>query len=124
MKNAVLFFAGVIASAVIIGFTAFKGKTEYQDSKPKYVHINILESVLTAGTGRSRCIITFPDGKSEEFELDNYYSMVGVNFGNVKENDKKVTLRINLLAEQGYQIISQSSGGQGIFSTKIIMEKK
>ncbi len=124
MKNVLLFFVGVLVSALLIGFMAFKGKTDYQDSAPKYIHINILESVLTGGTGRSRCIITFPDGKSEEFELENYYSMVGVNFGNIKENDKKMTLRMNLLAGQGYQIVSQSSGGQGIYSTKIIMQKK
>jgi hypothetical protein len=124
MKNVILFFVGVLVSAIVIGFSAFKNKTEYQEGTPKYIHINILESVLTGGTGRSRCIITFPDGKSEEFELENYYSMVGVNFSNIKENDKKITLRMNLLAGQGYQIVSQSSGGQGIYSTKIIMMKK
>lgn len=124
MKNTLLFFVGVLVSTLIISFTAFKGKTEYQESKPKYLHVNVLESVLEGGMGRSRCIVTFPDGNSEEFDLDNYYSLVGANFGNIKANDKKLTLKINQLAEQGYQIISQSSGGQGIYSTKIIMEKK
>jgi len=124
MKNTLLLFAGIIIGALIISFTAFKGKSEFQDSTPKYIHVNILESVLTGGAGRSRCIITFHDGKVEEFEMENYYSMVGVNFGNVAENDKKIILRLNLLAQQGYQIVSQSSGGAGIYSTKIIMMKK
>jgi hypothetical protein len=124
MKNAILLISGVAIGVVLMVIVSFKGKSEYQDSTPKYLHVNILESVVQGGAGRSRCIITFPDGKSEEFELDNYYSMVGVNFGNIKENDKKMTLRMNLLAKEGYQIISQSSGGGGIYSTKIIMVKK
>lgn len=124
MKNVMLLISGIVLGAILMVAVSFKGKTEYQEAAPKYIHINILESVLTGGTGRSRCIITFPDGKSEEFELENYYSMVGVNFGNITENDKKVTLRLNLLAKEGYRIVSQSSGGSGIYSTKIIMEKK
>ena len=125
MKNTVWLLAGIAIGAIFMVIFSFKGKNiEFQDSTPKYIHINILESVMTGGTGRSRCLITFPDGKSEEFELENYYSMVGVNFGNIKENDKKMTLRMNLLAKEGYQVVSQSSGGQGIYSTKIIMMKK
>jgi hypothetical protein len=123
MKNIVLVFVGIILGAGMIAFASFKEKTNLQDSAPKYIHINVLESVVQGGAGRSRCIITFPDGKSEEFELDNYYSMVGVNFGNIKENDKKMTLRLNLLAKEGYRVVSQSSGGAGIYSTKIVMMK-
>ncbi len=123
MKSIFLVFIGVVLGVGIIAFTSFKEKTYLQDSAPKYIHINILESVVQGGAGRSRCIITFPDGRSEEFELDNYYSMVGVNFGNIKENDKKITLRLNLLAKEGYRVVSQSSGGAGIYSTKIIMMK-
>lgn len=123
MKNIILVFIGIMIGAGMIAFTSFKEKTNLQEGTPKYIHINVLESVVQGGAGRSRCIITFPDGKSEEFELDNYYSMVGVNFGNVKENDKKITLRLNLLAKEGYRVVSQSSGGAGIYSTKIIMMK-
>jgi hypothetical protein len=124
MKNSGSLLAGIFLGAACMLLVAFKSKSELQDSIPKYVHINILESVVTGGAGRSRCIITFPDGNSEEFDLDNYYSLVGVNFGNIKENDKKITLRLNLLAKEGYQIVSQSSGGGGIYSTKIVMMKK
>ena len=124
MKNTILLLSGIVLGVVLMIVVSFKGKTEYQESTPKYVHINILESVVTGGVGRSKCIITFSDGNSEEFDLENYYSMVGVNFGNIKENDKKMTLRMNLLAKEGYQIVSQSSGGGGIYSTKIIMMKK
>lgn len=124
MKNTLLLFAGIIIGSLVVSFTAFKGKTGFQDATPKYIHINILESVVTGGIGRSRCIITSEDGKTEEFDLENYYSMAGVNFGNIAANDKKITLRLNLLAKQGYQVVSQSSGGSGIYSTKILMMKK
>ena len=124
MKNSVSLLAGILVGASLTLVVAFKGKSEQQESTPKYVHINVLESVITGGAGRSKCIITFSDGNSEEFDLENYYSLVGVNFGNIKDNDKKITLRLNMLAKEGYQIVSQSSGGGGIYSTKIVMMKK
>ncbi|MCU0392114.1 MAG: hypothetical protein MUE81_13425 [Thermoflexibacter sp.] len=123
MKNIILLLVGLAIGISVTVFTAFKEKPKYQDSTAKYIHINILESVVQGGAGRSRCIITFPDGKSEEFDLENYYSMVGVNFGNIKQNDAKIALRLNLFAKEGYRIVSQSSGGSGIYTTRIIMMK-
>jgi hypothetical protein len=123
MKNIILLLVGLSIGISVTVFTAFTEKPKYQDSTAKYIHINILESVVQGGAGRSRCIITFPDGKSEEFDLENYYSMVGVNFGNIKQNDAKIALRLNLFAKEGYRIVSQSSGGSGIYTTRIIMMK-
>ncbi len=115
-----LILAGVGIGLTMFFFSSFKTKT----ATPQYVVINALESVVEGGAGRSRCHITYPDGKQEEFNLDNYYSLVGVNFGNIKDNDKKLAAKINELASNGYQMVSQASGGAGIYSTRIIMVKQ
>jgi len=121
MKNILLTLTGFAVGASLLFFTSFKARPT--QATAQYVIINALESVVSGGTGRSKGIITYPDGKQEEFDLENHYSMVGVNFGNIKDNDKKINDKINVFAKQGYRVVGQSAGGAGVYCTRIVMVK-
>lgn len=121
MRSVFLILAGFGIGLSLFFFASFKS---VKTTAPRqYVMIDALESMISGGTGRSKGVITYSDGKQEEFELENFYSMVGVNFGNIKGNDKNIVEKINQLSKQGYRIISHSTGGSGIYSSRIILEK-
>ena len=121
MRNVLLVLAGFGIGLSFFFFSSFK--TKNATATRQYVVIDALESIISGGTGRSRGIITYPDGKQEEFELENFYSLVGVNFGNIKGNDKVILEKINKLSQQGYRLVSHSTGGSGIYCSRIILEK-
>jgi hypothetical protein len=121
MRNAFLVLAGFGVGLSLFFFASFKSKNTI--ASREYVVIDALESMVSGGIGRSKGVITYSDGKQEEFELENFYSMAGVNFGNIKGNDKTIITKINQLAKQGYRIVSHSTGGTGIYCSRIILEK-
>lgn len=97
----------------------------------EYMQITAIESVIPGGFGRSRLIATKPDGQIEELPLENFFSMVGINFGNIRMNDKIITTKLNDYAKQGWKVISVTSGvysgsenrAAGIFITRYILQK-
>jgi hypothetical protein len=90
----------------------------------EYMQINVLESVVTGGLGRSRMIITRSNGKADEpIDMDNYYSAVGINFKNIASNEEKVVVLLNLLGKEGWEVVSMSSGGNQVYFTKYTLKK-
>ncbi len=121
MRNILLVMAGFGIGLSLFFIASFKTKST--TAPHQYIIIDALESMISGGTGRSKGVITYADGKQEEFDLENFYSMVGVNFGNIKGNDKIILDKVNKLSQQGYRIVSHSTGGSGIYCSRIIMEK-
>jgi hypothetical protein len=70
-----------------------------------------------------------------EKELKNFYSMVGINFGNIANNDRAIVERINEWSAQGWELFSVTTGVQspsvtdngggtgGIFITRYLFRK-
>ena len=128
----------------------------------QYKVVTIVESIVPGGLGRSRIIdsqgkadvnalTTQRDGKiskqsdvdreevkesgenMKETKLVNFYSLVGINFGNIASNDAVITAKINSLAAEGWSVVFVSSAcesdagkddGKGIFITRIFFVKK
>ena len=98
-----------------------------------YKQITAVESVVPGGLGRSRLLTTDDNGQMLEKELKNFYSMVGINFENVANNDRVIVDRLNEYSAQGWELVQvstatnqQSSGGSssgGIFITRYILRK-
>jgi hypothetical protein len=122
MNISKLLLAGVVGIAAITGIVAFKAP-EKQVTK-EVMMINVLESVVQGGMGRSRMIVTLPNGKQESTNLENYYSLVGVNFGNIEGNDAKVIKTLNDLAKEGWKVVSASSGGNSLYFTKYTLVRE
>jgi hypothetical protein len=97
----------------------------------EYMQITAIESVIPGGFGRSRLIATKPDGQIEELPLENYFSMVGINFSNIRNNDKIITTKLNELAKLGWNLVSVTSGvysgsenrAAGISITRYVLRK-
>jgi cell shape-determining protein MreC len=73
MRNVFLVMAGFGVGLSLFFFASFKTKNTV--APRQYVVIDALESMVSGGIGRSKGVITYSDGKQEEFELENFYSM-------------------------------------------------
>lgn len=117
--------AGVFAAAV-----AFKPANP-QAPKVVYMQFSTIESIIPGGIGRSKMITVMPDGKKTEEDLQNFYSMVGINFGNISGNNIAITKKINDLVAQGWEFDKVITGtqspsdnnGQGIFISRYFFKR-
>jgi len=107
-----------------------------QDIKPEstvkqFIQINTIESVVAGGIGRSRMIITNPDGSQQEKDMENLFSMAGINFKNIKENEDKILRTLKGYTDEGWKIdyvtsltlTQNDSGAGGIFMTRYLLSK-
>jgi len=123
--------------------------------------ITIVESIVPGGLGRSRIIenqgtvdieamTTERDGDKsnsgkvkrsdlkdvgdnlKETKLLNFYSMVGIQFGNIATNDAVIGAKINEMIKNGWKLTFVASGvesdagkddGNGIFITRLYFSK-
>ncbi len=101
-------------------------------AQDKFIQVTTVESIIPGGLGRSKMIITKEDGTQTESDLENLYSMVGINFGNIKQNDVAVLTKINNLLGDGYELMYVNTGvqspadnkGGGIYMTRYLLRKK
>lgn len=126
-----------IAAATALGtmaiFSFKSAPDQVVNSGYIYKQITAVESVVPGGLGRSRLLTTDDGGQMMEKELKNFYSMVGINFENIANNDRVIVDRINDYSAQGWEIVSvstatnqQSSNGSssgGIFITRYLLRK-
>jgi len=83
--------------------------------------------------GRSRILTTDNNGQLIEKDLKNFYSMVGLNFKNIANNDEAIVERINSYSADGWELMSvvtgshaQTSEGNssgGLFITRYLFRK-
>jgi hypothetical protein len=95
----------------------------------QYMQMTTVESVVPGGFGRSRLITTDDKGSEQEIDLENFFSLVGINFGNIRNNDKISTSKISDLVKEGWELSNVTSGvysadkSTGIFITRYIFKK-
>ena len=106
-----------------------------QESKPasskKFMQINTVESVVQGGLGRSKMITTYADGSQKESDLENLFSLVGINFKNIKSNEEQVLRALKTCTDEGWKIdqvtsftLSPADGaGVGIFMTRYLLSR-
>lgn len=126
MKNKTQWLAALV---LIAGALTFSFGFTTQESKTVYTQITTIESVVPGGLGRSRMITTGPDGSVKEVQMENFFSMVGINFGNIRQNDKTITDKINEMTADGWKLDHVNSGvygadkSTGIFVTRYLFKK-
>ena len=104
-----------------------------QDSTPKlmvskFMQITTIESVVGGGIGRSKIIISKDDGTQEERELENLFSLAGINFKNIRENESNILRTLKTYTDAGWKLavtvpltLSPMQGGNGIFMTRYLL---
>ena len=72
-------------------------------------------------------IVTNADGTQLEADLNNLFSMAGINFGNIKDNEDKVLRTIKQYTNNGWKIeqiiplsLSPSGNSMGLFMTRYV----
>jgi hypothetical protein len=58
-------------------------------------------------------IATDKEGAVEEVKLENFYSLSGINFQNIRFNDAQITSKIEAYANDGWEIVSVTSNFTG-----------
>jgi hypothetical protein len=146
-----------ILLAFILITTAFASA---KSQNLEYKVVTVVESVVPMGIGRSRIIenktdlnvtdfttertdgkdskqsdVSRGDAKVDNFseaKLLNFFSGVGINFQNIASNDALISSKINLLVEEGWELVFVTSGvesdagkgdGNGIYITRFVFKK-
>lgn len=111
--------------------SAIKARQTTQETPKQFMQVTSVESVLASGLGRSKLIITNADGTQTDSDLENLFSMVGVNFKNIKKNEDKVIKTLKSYTDNGWKIdhitsltLSQNdTGAGGIFMPRYLLSK-
>ncbi len=119
----------VIAGSGLI--YSFKSPAPPQQVKVLWYQVTVIESVVQGGAGRSRMISQDENGQMEETKIENLFSLAGINFGNVRENDQQITNKITELTNEGWELKNVGTGvydggkngGSGIFMTRYLFMK-
>lgn len=128
MKKSIIILGLVCALLSGILLSSFTNKTHVAYD---FQQVTTIESVVPMGAGRSRMIATSPSGTLEETEMKNFFSAVGINFGNIRSNDKATTDKISQLVNDGWELEQVTSGvysgtdnnSNGIFITRYLFKK-
>lgn len=123
MKKIIALLA--IALAASIRLTAQEIRNE---GGKQFMQINTVES---SGPGRSKMIVTNADGSQKETALENLFSLTGINFKNIKENEDRIVKTLKTYTDNGWKLdhvtsltLSQNdSGAGGIFMTRYLFSK-
>jgi hypothetical protein len=126
MKQVILFLA--LAVGLCNVGKSQEAKTE---TSKQFMQVTTVESVLAGGMGRSKMIVTNADGSQKESELNNLFSMTGINFKNIKENEDNLIKTLKTFTDDGWKLeqvtsltLSQNdSGAGGIFMTRYLLSR-
>jgi hypothetical protein len=123
----------VIALAILAGFSFKSAEKTSSSTVYEYKQFSTIESILAGGVGRSRILTTDEKGSLVEKDLLNFYSFVGINFGNIANNDRAIVDKINEWTKEGWELMEVTSGSQtnmsqgntnqGIFITRYLFRK-
>lgn len=121
----------IAVAGVLVAVFSFKSAPP-ASTKKIYMQFTTVESIIPGGLGRSKMITVMPDGKKTEEDLQNFYSMVGINFGNISSNNVAITKKINDLGAEGWEFDKvvtgtqspSDNGGQGIFISRYYFKKE
>lgn len=129
MKKTVITSSLVICLVFFALLSLFSFRPQQSALKYQYKQISTVESIIPGGLGRSRILSTDQSGTMIEKELKNFYSFVGINFGNIANNDDVIVSRINEMTSEGWELyqtntgVSNEKNGGGIFITRYIFRK-
>jgi hypothetical protein len=104
-----------------------------QDTKSEslqFMQTTTIESVVNGGLGRSKMITTLADGTQKETELNNLFSMTGINFKNIGQNENTILQTLKTYTDDGWKLVqaiplslSPGNNSNGIFMTRYLLSK-
>ena len=121
----------LLAVAVLLTLSTSTTFASSPDGGYEYMMVTTIESIIPAGLGRSRILITNPDGSQKDSKMQNFYSVAGINFGNIQDNNAQIIQMINENVANGWELFSVTTGtqspsegyGQGIYMTRYLFRR-
>ncbi|MES2894187.1 MAG: hypothetical protein V4725_19360 [Bacteroidota bacterium] len=115
----------------VIGSSCASAQETPPVAKKKFMQITTVESVVSGGLGRSKMLVTSGDGTQKEIDMENLFSLVGINFKNILQNENLVVKTLKTYTDDGWRIDQVtpftlspgSNGGVGIFMTRYFLSK-
>jgi hypothetical protein len=96
----------------------------------EFMTVSMVESLVPGGMGRSRIIATNQQGKIEEGVLKNFFSLGGINFENLRDNDLTITRKLGEMTDNGWELVAVTNGsvspgdnGAGIYLTRYLFKR-
>ncbi len=115
--------------SIVIAYSAKAQDTKAETNK-EFMQITTVESVIGGGLGRSKMLITNSDGSQKENEMNNLFSLVGINFKNIKENEDQIIKTLRSYTLEGWKLeqvtpltVSPGNNGPGIFLTRYLLSR-
>ena len=133
--NRLTFIQIIVMKKIFIALMVFGGLTVQAQEVPtdffkKYMQITTIESVVNGGIGRSKMIITNEDGMQEERDLENLFSLTGLNLKNIRSNESDILKTLKTYSDKGWKVeqvppltLSPGDKGAGIFMTRYLLSK-
>jgi hypothetical protein len=124
-----LLMGAAFALALFLGYS-FRPTPQAQQYT--YRQFSTIESVVPGGLGRSRVIVSDQADQEVGKDLMNFYSMTGINFKNIANNDRLIVDQINQFTADGWELHTvttgvnspgEGKGGTGIFITRYLFRK-
>jgi hypothetical protein len=106
-------FLSIAGISIVISILSFNKPA----ATTEFLQVTAIESVVPGGLGRSRLITMSEGGKMDEIKLENFFSMVGINFENIRSNDRIITDKISDLTKQGWELKFTNTGVYGTDSS-------
>jgi hypothetical protein len=119
---------GLVLLALIPLFMALSPKAE-KPAATEWRVVTVVESVVPGNLGRSKIITMDSNGASSEVDIKNLFSMTGINFKNLQDNNRGITDLLARNAADGFELVQVVPGNfgdnnsQGIFMTRFIFKK-
>lgn len=127
----------IIIKTVIIFITLFQIAQAQENISPnttlsqayEYYQVTTIESVVPMGLGRSRMLTRDQNGRQEEIKMENFFSGVGINFGNIQGNEALIGNKIKALSDEGFELINTIGGvysadkSTGIFISRYVFRR-
>ncbi len=129
MRKSLTLTLVAVASAATFGLTsAFRTAAP---NATQFMQVTTIESIVPGGLGRSRLITTNSDGTQKLDEMENFYSLAGINFANIQKNEAQILTRIAALENEGWHLERVTTGVQspsetqtgGIYMTRYLFKK-
>ena len=112
-----LFFAFCIGCLTQFAFAQAPLIPRYE-----YMQVTTIESLVPGGAGRSRMLVTDRNSNVQELPMSNVLSLGGINLGNIKDNDKAITIKMNELSEQGWELTATTTAAnESLFITRYLL---
>ena len=120
----------IVFALLMFSLSSLKAQEIKVEPGKQFMQITTVESVVGGGLGRSKMIVTNPDGSQKESDLENLFSLAGINFKNIKENEDKIVKILKSYTDEGWKVdyvtsftLSPSDNGLGIFMTRYLLSK-